>query len=136
MLSPNATNLATLSLAETVIVTVNVQTSPRALASVTVHATVLVPGLKLDPVGGVHVGPTSGASPPVTVGSGYTIEIGVPVGEVLVTALGQVSFGAAGSDVGVTGLLSPQACSSNAPATERARAVSDRVVRGKSQITH
>jgi hypothetical protein len=69
MLSPKATNLDTLSFAGTVTVTVNVQTSARALESVTVHVTLVDPGGNVDPVGGMHVGPTSGGSPPATVGS-------------------------------------------------------------------
>jgi hypothetical protein len=136
MLSPKATKRLTLNFGGTVTVTAKVQTSARALESVTVHATVVVPTPKFDPVAGVQVGPTSGASPPVTVGSEYTTETGPPSGDVVETGLGQVSFGATGSGVGVTGVLSPHACRKNVLSSVKRSAMGGRDVRGKAQLTH
>jgi hypothetical protein len=138
MLSPYATNREALNFGGTVTVTANVQTSARAFASVTVHVTFVDPAGNVDPVGGVQVGPTSGASPPATVGSGYTTETGAPAGETADAPLGHVSFGGVelSGGVGATDVLSPHACSASAGVMMNRAAMSDRNVWGKAQLTH
>jgi hypothetical protein len=88
-----------------------VHASVRCFASVTVQFTVVVPIGNGAPLTGVHVGPVSGSNPDVTVGAVYDTTTGLPSDDSVVTAAGQVIFGAPGSGVvGVVGVaaLAPQ----------------------------
>jgi len=118
MLSPNARNRVRLSLGGGSTVTMNVQASVRAWASITVQLTVVEPTLNAVPAPGVQVGPVKGVTPPATIGVPYPTNADRPSGDWTGSGgLGQEILGAPGSTVGGVALVGlAQAESRHAPA--------------------
>lgn len=102
MLSPNATNLVTVSRGTRVTVTAKLHEALRCSLSRTVQVTLVDPTGNAEPVGGRHVVVT-GAAPPLTMGDAYVTLTGVASRVCTTGGVGQLIVGS--GVVGLVGLL-------------------------------